>query len=70
VKFAGAIAVVVLAAAAGWAQSADPGLMAEIHRIRAIDNHSHPPRVVSAGEHDDEFDRCRAIRWSRPSRIR
>ncbi|MBZ5604259.1 MAG: amidohydrolase family protein [Acidobacteriia bacterium] len=37
-------------------QSPDPQLMTEIHRIRAIDNHSHPPRVVSAGERDDEFD--------------
>ena len=29
---------------------------AEIRNIRAIDNHSHPPRVVGAGERDDEFD--------------
>lgn len=42
--------------AAVSAQTADPALMAEIHRIKAIDNHSHPPRVVSAGETDDEFD--------------
>jgi hypothetical protein len=39
-----------------WAQSADPALMTEINRIRAIDNHSHPPRVVAPGERDDEFD--------------
>lgn len=38
------------------AQSADPALMAEIRKIRAIDNHSHPPRVVGKGETDDEFD--------------
>jgi len=38
------------------AQAADPALMAEIRKIRAIDNHSHPPRVTSTGEHDDEFD--------------
>ena len=38
------------------AQTADPALMAEIHRTKAIDNHSHPPRLVSAGENDDEFD--------------
>jgi uncharacterized protein len=30
------------------------GLLAEINRIRAIDNHAHPKRVVSAGETDDE----------------
>ena len=30
--------------------------MAQIRKIRAIDNHSHPPRVVADGERDDEFD--------------
>ena len=38
------------------AQTADSALLAEIQKIPAIDNHSHPPRVVSAGEKDDEFD--------------
>lgn len=38
------------------AQAPDPALMAEIRKIRAIDNHSHPPRVVASGETDDEFD--------------
>ena len=38
------------------AQTADATLMAQIHRIKAIDNHSHPPRVVGPGETDDEFD--------------
>jgi hypothetical protein len=38
------------------AQNADPQLLAEIQKIKAIDNHSHPPKVVSAGEKDDEFD--------------
>jgi hypothetical protein len=48
---------VLLAAASGaWAQTADPALMAEIRKIKAIDNHSHPPRVVASGERDDEFD--------------
>ena len=37
-------------------QNADPQLLAEIQKIKAIDNHSHPPKVVSAGEKDDEFD--------------
>jgi predicted TIM-barrel fold metal-dependent hydrolase len=35
---------------------ADPALMAEIRQIRAIDNHSHPPKLVAPGEKDDEFD--------------
>lgn len=34
----------------------DPSLMAEIQGIRAIDNHSHPPKLLSTGEKDDEFD--------------
>ena len=34
----------------------DPRLLSEIRQIRAIDNHSHPPKLVSAGEKDDEFD--------------
>src|SRR5260221_9007243 len=38
------------------AQNADPQLLAEINKIKAIDNHSHPPKVVSPGEKDDDFD--------------
>lgn len=38
------------------AQTADPQLLAEIDKIKAIDNHSHTPKLVSAGEKDDEFD--------------
>lgn len=38
------------------AQTADPQLLAEINKIKAIDNHSHTPRLVSTGEKDDEFD--------------
>jgi predicted TIM-barrel fold metal-dependent hydrolase len=40
-----------------FAQTADPSLVAEINRIKAIDNHSHVPKVVGEGEAaDDEFD--------------
>jgi predicted TIM-barrel fold metal-dependent hydrolase len=35
----------------------DPQLLAEISKIRAIDNHAHPLRVVGEGEKpDDEYD--------------
>lgn len=52
-----AILLAMLASSAClWAQSPDPTVMAEIRKIRAIDNHSHPPRVVAAGESDDEYD--------------
>jgi predicted TIM-barrel fold metal-dependent hydrolase len=50
------IAVIVAMASVALAQAPDPALMAEIRKIRAIDNHSHPPRVVSAGERDDDYD--------------
>ena len=36
--------------------AADPGIAAEIGRIRAIDNHAHPVRVVLNGAPDREFD--------------
>src|SRR6185369_10527763 len=31
-------------------------ILAEVNRIRAIDNHAHPVRFVAAGEPDREFD--------------
>src|SRR5437870_2611563 len=37
--------------------TADPQLVAEIARIKAIDNHAHPLRFVAEGEKpDDEYD--------------
>jgi predicted TIM-barrel fold metal-dependent hydrolase len=37
--------------------TADPALAAEIAKIKAIDNHAHPLKIVAAGEKpDDEFD--------------
>ena len=44
-----------LAAAAG-AQRPDPTLLTAIRGIKAIDNHSHPPALVAAGQKDDDFD--------------
>jgi hypothetical protein len=46
----------LLLAAMAVAQAPDPGLLAEIRRMPAIDNHAHPPRVVAPGEKDGEFD--------------
>lgn len=34
----------------------DPALLAEINKIKAVDNHAHPKRVVSPGETDNEED--------------
>lgn len=52
-------------------QSADPQLLAEIQKIKAIDNHSHPPRIVSPGEKDDEFDAlpCDPLEPSDPTTV-
>jgi predicted TIM-barrel fold metal-dependent hydrolase len=46
----------VLIAAPLIAQQPDPQLLAEINKLKAIDNHSHPPKLVAAGEKDDDFD--------------
>src|SRR5215472_16021254 len=50
------LSVLVLIARFAWAQAPDPQLLAEINKIKAIDNHSHPPKIVSQNEKDDEFD--------------
>jgi len=34
----------------------DPQILAEVNRIRAIDNHAHPVRFVASGPPDREFD--------------
>jgi uncharacterized protein len=36
--------------------SPDPAIMAEINKTKAVDNHTHVPKVVSTGEKDDDFD--------------
>jgi hypothetical protein len=41
----------------GFAQEQpDSALLAEIMKIKAVDNHTHVPRVDLAGENDDEYD--------------
>jgi predicted TIM-barrel fold metal-dependent hydrolase len=49
-------ALILIATATLGAQRPDPAIVAAIRSIRAIDNHSHPPAVVAAGQKDDEFD--------------
>jgi len=36
--------------------SPDLQIMSEVNKIMAIDNHTHIPKVVEAGERDDDFD--------------
>jgi len=46
----------LLLSSAVRAQTPDSGLLAEAMRIKAIDNHSHPPKLVALAEKDDDFD--------------
>jgi uncharacterized protein len=57
--------------ALGRAQTPDPQLLAQINQIKAIDNHSHPPKVVAAGEKDDDYDAlpCDPLEPSEPTTI-
>ena len=52
------VLLIFLFAATLNAQSkADPSLLAEIYKIKAIDNHAHPLKYVAEGEKaDDEYD--------------
>jgi len=52
------ISIIVISAGQSHAQTkADPQLLAEISKIKAIDHHAHPLKVIAAGEKpDDEFD--------------
>ncbi len=46
----------VLSISASSQISLDPQIMAEVNQIRAVDNHTHVPKVVGTGEKDDDFD--------------
>src|SRR5438132_4061898 len=51
------ICVCLLAGQVNAQVTADHSLLAEINRIKAIDNHAHPLKYVAPGEKpDDEFD--------------
>src|SRR5262249_14319867 len=68
---AGLFALLILVPGRAPAQNADPQLLAEINKIKAIDNHSHPPKVVAPGEKDDDFDAlpCDPLEPSDPTTI-
>lgn len=50
------VALLAIVAPAALAQRPDPALLTAIRAIRAVDNHSHPPALVSAGQKDDDYD--------------
>ena len=70
-KTAAVLLFSVFVAGALRAQNADPQLLAEINKIKAIDNHSHPPKLVSPGEKDDDFDAlpCDPLEPSEPTTL-
>lgn len=45
----------------------DPGLLAEINKIPALDNHTHVPKVLAAGEKDDDYDALPCSGFLEPS---
>jgi len=49
--------VLTISVAASFAQiTPDPQILAEVNRIKAVDNHTHVPKVVDPGARDEEFD--------------
>src|SRR5690349_3656818 len=61
------IAVALFLSSVCAAQSADPALLTEINKIKAVDNHTHVPRLVGAGEKDDEYDALPCSGYVEPS---
>ena len=57
-KLLNVILLVILVSVPAFAQyPADPQLLSEINKIKAIDNHAHPLRYVAeGGKPDDEYD--------------
>src|SRR5690242_4782375 len=57
-KLLNVILLITLVSIPAFAQyPADPKLLSEINKIKAIDNHAHPLRYVAEGDKpDDEFD--------------
>lgn len=49
-------ALCALASAALAQQTADPGLLAAIQGIHAVDNHAHPPALPTNGAPDTDYD--------------
>jgi hypothetical protein len=70
-RFSPGLFILCVAVRAAAAQSPDPQLLADIQQIKAIDNHSHPPKLVNPGEKDTEFDAlpCDPLEPSMPTTI-
>jgi len=56
-KISGLLLILLLTVSLNAQTKADSSLLAEINRIKAIDNHAHPLKYVAEGEKaDDEYD--------------
>src|SRR5216684_6424653 len=56
-KISSYLLILLLTASLNAQTKADSSLLAEINRIKAIDNHAHPLKYVAEGEKaDDEYD--------------
>ena len=54
--FLWAIAILLGSTDVAAQSAADPALMREINSIKALDNHTHVPKVLAAGQKDDDYD--------------
>jgi uncharacterized protein len=45
----------------------DPQILAEVEKIKAVDNHTHVPKVVGPGEKDDDYDALPCSGYLEPS---
>ncbi|HTJ22434.1 MAG TPA: amidohydrolase family protein [Gemmatimonadaceae bacterium] len=55
-RYLAVVAPVLACGTAALAQTPDPAILNAIRGIHAIDNHSHPPALATAGKRDEEFD--------------
>src|SRR5262249_10308944 len=65
------IILCLVSSEAMFSQTADPQLLAAINKIKAIYNHSHPPKLVGAGDKDDDYDAlpCEPLEPSDPTTV-
>ncbi len=62
------LALALLTCVVALAQTApDPALLTAINQIPALDNHTHVPKVLAAGEKDDDYDALPCSGFLEPS---
>src|SRR5437868_13690599 len=61
------LCTVFLMGVAGAQIAPDPQIMQAINHTRALDNHTHVPKVTGPGEKDDEYDALPCSGYLEPS---